>query len=309
MTKFNMPLFAAACMVVAGCSHSVPPELADARSAYARAANGPAAQQTPADLHNAHQALQEAENSFKEDGDSRNTRDRAYVAARKARMAEVLASTAEAKQEAAKWKAHSESVEDQALKAARSNLSSARSNLSSTQQQLADERAKREEAEKRAAQAFADLARIAQVEKQSRGTVITLPGGVLFESGKSELLSSAEARLTQVADTLVTSSPDSTMVVEGHTDSQGNDQYNQKLSQSRADSVRSYLVQHGVAPDRITAKGMGEAAPVADNKSVEGRANNRRVEIIVQPTGGAASAGNPSPTPASNSGAATTSPN
>lgn len=296
MTKFKMPLFTAACLVAAGCSQSVPRELTDARSAYARAANGPAAEQTPADLHNAHQALEEAENSFKEDGDSRNTRDRAYVAARKARTAEVLASTAQARAETAKWNANAESMEDQALK-------SARSNLSSTQQQLADERAKREEAEKRAAAAFADLARIAQVEKQTRGTVITLPGGVLFESGKSELLSSAEARLTQVADALVTSSPESTMVVEGHTDSQGNDQYNQKLSQSRAESVRSYLVNHGVAADRISAKGVGESTPVADNKSAEGRANNRRVEIVVQPgasTSGAAT---------STSGATTPSPN
>jgi outer membrane protein OmpA-like peptidoglycan-associated protein len=299
MTKFKTPLFTAACFLAAGCSQSVPRELADARSAYARAANGPAAQHTPADLHSAHQALEEAENSFKEDGDSRNTRDRAYVAARKARTAEVLASTAQAKQETSKWNAHAENIEDQALK-------SARSNLSSTQAQLADERQKREEAEKRAAQAFADLARIAQVEKQSRGTVITLPGGVLFESGKSELLTSAEARLAQVADTLVTSSPDSTMVVEGHTDSQGNDAYNQKLSQSRADSVRSYLVSHGVASDRITAKGMGESTPVADNKSAEGRANNRRVEIVVQPPSGTPSA---AATPTNSTGAATTSPN
>jgi len=71
------------------------------------------------------------------------------------------------------------------------------------------------------------------------------------------------------------------MVVEGHTDSQGNDDANQVLSEQRAKSVRDYLVSRGVAADRITSTGKGETSPVADNKSAEGRANNRRVEIVV----------------------------
>jgi OOP family OmpA-OmpF porin len=71
-------------------------------------------------------------------------------------------------------------------------------------------------------------------------------------------------------------------VVEGHTDSNGNDASNQKLSQDRAESVRAYLVQRGVKSERITAVGKGESTPVATNDTTEGRANNRRVEIIVQ---------------------------
>jgi outer membrane protein OmpA-like peptidoglycan-associated protein len=72
------------------------------------------------------------------------------------------------------------------------------------------------------------------------------------------------------------------IVVEGHTDSKGGEAANRALSQSRADSVRVFLIQQGVPADRITAVGKGEDEPIASNKTAEGRANNRRVEIIVQ---------------------------
>jgi outer membrane protein OmpA-like peptidoglycan-associated protein len=113
--------------------------------------------------------------------------------------------------------------------------------------------------------------------------VITLSGGVLFASGKSELLPAAQLKLNSVADALMQQDPDSKMVVEGHTDSQGGDAYNQDLSQRRAQTVRDYLVSRGVAADRATAQGFGPSRSIADNKSAEGRANNRRVEIVVEP--------------------------
>jgi len=69
--------------------------------------------------------------------------------------------------------------------------------------------------------------------------------------------------------------------VEGHTDSVGSDEYNQKLSEQRADSVRSYLVSQGVAADAITAAGFGKISPVADNNTAAGRQQNRRVELVV----------------------------
>jgi outer membrane protein OmpA-like peptidoglycan-associated protein len=71
------------------------------------------------------------------------------------------------------------------------------------------------------------------------------------------------------------------MVVEGYTDSQGSVASNQDLSQRRAQSVRDYLVSRGIAGDRITGQGFGPGRPIADNASAEGRANNRRVEIVV----------------------------
>ena len=283
-------LLSAACLLAVGCASTVPPELVDARQAYARAQEGPAAKHNPSELHTAHDALQKAETSYEDEGDTFKTRDRAYIAIRKARIAETHARTIESEQRAAQVRNQTEALEDAAL----SRLGKTERALKVQGQELASERARREEAEKKAEQARADLARIAQVGQTDRGTVITLPGGVLFASGKSVLLGSAEAKLSQVAEALVTGSPDSSMEVEGHTDSQGSDSYNTKLSESRAQAVRDYLVAHGIAADRITAKGLGESRPIADNNSPEGRANNRRVEIIVKPpaqttTGAAAS--------------------
>jgi outer membrane protein OmpA-like peptidoglycan-associated protein len=72
------------------------------------------------------------------------------------------------------------------------------------------------------------------------------------------------------------------LIVEGHTDSQGSDSYNQGLSQRRANAVRDYLVQKNYPTERIQSRGKGEGSPIADNASAEGRANNRRVEIIIE---------------------------
>jgi outer membrane protein OmpA-like peptidoglycan-associated protein len=69
--------------------------------------------------------------------------------------------------------------------------------------------------------------------------------------------------------------------IEGHTDSQGSDEYNMTLSQQRAESVKQYLVQAGVKPEIITTQGLGETTPVADNSTAAGRQKNRRVEIVI----------------------------
>jgi outer membrane protein OmpA-like peptidoglycan-associated protein len=70
--------------------------------------------------------------------------------------------------------------------------------------------------------------------------------------------------------------------IAGHTDSVDSDEHNMKLSQSRAETVRDYLVSKGISADRLTAKGYGESSPIADNKTEEGRATNRRVEMMPQ---------------------------
>jgi len=114
--------------------------------------------------------------------------------------------------------------------------------------------------------------------------VITLSGSVLFASAKSDVLPDARAKLDSVAKALLEQDPNSKIVVDGYTDSQGSASYNQDLSQRRAASVRDYLVAHGLPANRVTAEGFGLASPIADNSSPEGRANNRRVEIVVQPT-------------------------
>jgi outer membrane protein OmpA-like peptidoglycan-associated protein len=102
--------------------------------------------------------------------------------------------------------------------------------------------------------------------------------GVLFDFNKSTLQPASDGALQQVVTVLAA---DKTLKVEvqGHTDNVGNDVYNQTLSDARAKAVLTWLTQHGVAADRLTAKGYGKTKPVADNGNDEGRAKNRRVEI------------------------------
>ncbi len=274
-----------------GCATAGPPaDLVTARASYDRAQHGPAAKLNPADLHTAKNAMDAAERSFAEDGDTRETRDLAYVADRRARIAEVRASATRSSQDQQQTIDAMHAAETAQSKATSAKLGAANQQLAAQgqamqnkDQQLAAEREARAEAEKRAALAAADLARIASVKQEARGTVITLQGGVLFASAKADLLPSAQLKLNMVADALTQQDPDAKMVVEGHTDSQGGSGYNQELSQRRAQSVRDYLVSRGIAADRVTSQGFGSSRSIADNKSAEGRANNRRVEIVVEP--------------------------
>jgi outer membrane protein OmpA-like peptidoglycan-associated protein len=271
-------------LVTVGCGSTLPPkELVDARASYQSASKGPAAQQSPAELHVAKQSLDVAERSFADEGDSPVTKDFAYIAIRKAQLADASARAALAVKEKEAAEREAQNVQASQLSDARSQLSSTKSNLEKTQDQLAREKAAREAAEKAAALAMADLQRLASVKQESRGMVITLSGGVLFASNESTLLPAAVLKLNDVADALIKGNPDANITVEGHTDSQGQAKYNQELGQKRAEAVKAQLVARGVAADRIKAVGIGPDRPIADNKSPEGRANNRRVEIIVQP--------------------------
>jgi len=263
-----------------GCSEAVPRELADARQAYARAEKGPARDLNPAQLHAAQQQLKIAEKTFDDEGGNYKTRDRSYIAMRTAQVADVQARTLASQQEEQKW-------QQEALDAQQRAFARTRSELASGQQQLQTERMRREQAEAQAAQVSGELARIAAVKQDQRGTIITLPGGVLFQSGQSELMASAREKLGQVAQALKSGDPQGRIVVEGHTDSRGSNKLNQRLSQERADAVREYLVSQGLTDQQVESKGMGEEQPVADNESAEGRANNRRVEIVVERSPGA----------------------
>jgi len=278
-------LSALALSFVIGCGSTLPPkELVDARAAYQSAAKGPAAQQSPGELHVAKQALDGAEREFNDNGDTPQAKDLAYIAIRKSQLAEASARAAIAQKDKEAAEREAGSLTDEALRRARGELASTKGNLEKTQDQLEREKAARIEAEKKAAQAMADLQKIAAVKQESRGMVITLSGSVLFASNESTLLPAAIIKLNEVADALIKGNPDSNITVEGHTDSQGQRAYNMDLGQKRAQAVRDQLVSRGVAQDRIKAVGIGPDRPVADNKTAEGRANNRRVEIIVEPT-------------------------
>ena len=105
---------------------------------------------------------------------------------------------------------------------------------------------------------------------------------MLFASGKATLLPIAEQRLGQVAEVLQQQDDSKQITVEGHTDSVGSDEDNRRLSQDRADAVRAFLGDQGRAVrSRISSAGRGESMPIGDNKTPDGRAMNRRVEIIV----------------------------
>ena len=162
------------------------------------------------------------------------------------------------------------------------DLAAKKAELEQRQKELEAEKAARALAEQKLAAALKSLEEIAKVARDQRGLVITLSGEVLFITGKSTLLPLAKDKLTTVAKYLQQEPDDKRMVVEGHTDSVGSDNANMKLSQARADAVREFLVLQGVRPERITAVGKGKTTPIADNKTAEGRANNRRVEIVIK---------------------------
>jgi outer membrane protein OmpA-like peptidoglycan-associated protein len=274
--QVNHPIFVTSLLAlsVVGCAATAPKELVDARAAYDRASHGKAAQLAPADLHKAKTALDEAEKAFADEPGERSTADRAYVALRRTQLAEVMATRAE--ETAVKEQAEQDLKTAQAQKQAETSgaLVTAKAALATSQQNLADANARTKAMETR-------LANLATVKEDARGTVLTLSGSVLFPSNKATLLPAAETRLNDVSDALM-STKERNLVVEGYTDSRGRDDANLALSQRRADAVRSYIVSRGYEADRVQARGMGSASPIAENESAEGRANNRRVEIVVQ---------------------------
>ncbi len=284
-------------MFLGACGTTLPPaELVQARTEYGRASSGKAGQLQPAQVYEAKQALDKAEAKFKDDASSRDAVDLAYVALRKAQLAEAQTDVTIARQSYEQADKDMRTLTGRALENYQKKLAEQQADLEKSRQQTeaekanavaarADaekERAARIEAEKRMKQAIEDLAKIAAIKEETRGMVITLTGNVLFASGKWDLLQGAQIKLNEVAEALK-AQKDRDIVVEGHTDNQGSVQSNLDLGQKRAESVRSYIVSRGVDASRITATGIGQARPLIDNSSTENRANNRRVEIIISP--------------------------
>jgi outer membrane protein OmpA-like peptidoglycan-associated protein len=288
---WSLPLVA-----LVGCATALQPpqELVDARSAYQHAAAGPATKYVPADLHIAHESLAVAERSFNDSPKSQDAVDNAYIALRKAQRAEALgeaASATETKQQAdrdvGKTQEQILSSDEAKLSATKGELAHERDSAAKARAETAAEHSARiaaetarVDAEKKAQDAMDALSKSLALKKDDRGTVITLSGGVLFATGQATILPGAQAQLDQVADALKTQA-EHHFVVGGHTDTTGTDPVNDELSTKRANAVRDYLIVHGVSADAISAKGYGSHVPVADNHTTEGRAMNRRVEIIV----------------------------
>lgn len=266
-----------------------PPELVDARKAYERASRSLAAQLAPAQLDTAKQALDKAEKSFEEEGVDAPTPDLAYVAERKAMIAEATAGKVAAERDSGQANKQFKDAQLEGLDKTQAALSKekqasekTKAELENERKALEAERKARAEAEKRAAAAMASLQEIAKVKEESRGMVITLSGAVLFATGKYELLPIARQKLDEVAKALKDQGYKG-ILVEGHTDSVGKASDNETLSLKRAESVRTHLVSQGIPSDKIRATGLGSSRPLADNGTPDGRANNRRVEIVVEP--------------------------
>jgi len=120
---------------------------------------------------------------------------------------------------------------------------------------------------------------VLQAKPTDRGLVVTL-GDVLFATGRADLMLGATGNLNKLA-AFLDKYPDRTVVIEGYTDNVGSEQYNQGLSERRADSVKSYLAKQGIGMLRLSASGKGESGAVGDNNSATGRQQNRRVEVVI----------------------------
>jgi outer membrane protein OmpA-like peptidoglycan-associated protein len=264
---------------LAGCGLSPPPrQLVDARAAYNEARLGKAAELAPAELHTAKVSLNAAEQAYLDDPESAETYTLSYVALRTAELVKVQAETKRYKAELDESQRETDRLESD-------EIARTRSELIRTKHELASERQAREAAEGREHDALQKLAQAAalSVKEEPRGTVIVLPGSVLFTSGEYALTGEAQQKLGMIADTLTPQARSHDIVVEGHTDSKGTPTSNQVLSENRARAVMDYLIARGVPAGSITSVGIGQARPVADNATAEGRANNRRVEIIIKP--------------------------
>jgi outer membrane protein OmpA-like peptidoglycan-associated protein len=290
MSRASWTSLLGASFVAAGCAGAPPTSLVDARAAYQRAAEGDAQQLAPDQLHAAEVFLKTAERTYDDEGDTPALRDRAYVAMRKAQLAEAHAGIVNANMEVKRAQQQQRADERTAHVAVSNELVATRAELANSQglnatqnERLQAETQRREQAEAAQQEALAALERAGEVKQESRGTVITLSGAVVFASGQSALLPSARNKLSEVATALSTGDGGSKIVIEGHTDSTGSEETNRELSLKRATAVRDELIAQGVSSDRVSVEGFGASRPIADNSTQAGRANNRRVEIVIEP--------------------------
>jgi outer membrane protein OmpA-like peptidoglycan-associated protein len=208
-----------------------------------------------------------------------------------AEQAQRAAETAKAEAEAAKAEAQQAAQEAARQK---EEAEKAKAEAIAQQQQLAAETAKaqqaaaqsdqlRQQAEKEKqelrARLLQQLNTILSTRDTARGLIANM-SDVLFKTGSFELAPGARERLAKVSGILL-AYPTLHVQIEGHTDSVGTDEYNQTLSERRADAVRDYFVQQGISAGSIEAKGFGKTVPIASNETAEGRQQNRRVELVL----------------------------
>ena len=286
--------------VVAGCAASskqraARAQLERAQAAYQQAQADPNVQSyAQLRLGDAQKVLRAAE----EANDSDEKLHLAYLAERRAQLATVTGATGKTEQSTVQLRRETADVllqkRDRELKAARSETET-KAREAEQWRRAAESRAgeakpapapKPDDAEAKAlaaehAKAAALAAELANLKAQQtdRGMVLTV-GDVLFAPGKADIGAGAQRSIDKLAEFLK-AYPKRNVLIEGHTDNLGDEAFNVKLSQQRADAVRDLLVARGISRQRIQTKGYGPKFPVVDNDSAAGRQQNRRVEVLV----------------------------
>jgi outer membrane protein OmpA-like peptidoglycan-associated protein len=219
-----------------------------------------ARQKAEADAIASQQAAQQAQQQAQEDAQRRAEAEQAAAAAQQAQA------VAQQQQQAALQQQQQAQAAAQAAQAAAAQAEQQR------QQAEQQKEAMRQ-------RLLAQLNQVLQTRDTARGLIVSMPD-VLFAFNKYELKPEARERLAKISG-IVLAYPDLKLEIDGYTDSVGSDEYNEQLSDKRAESVRDFLVSNGVNMNNVVARGMGKADPVADNSTAQGRQLNRRVELIV----------------------------
>jgi outer membrane protein OmpA-like peptidoglycan-associated protein len=284
----------------------VPLQVYEARNAVEIAKSRDAEKDAPEIFTKATASLQMTENALASNADKKDTISKARQTIQFAEDARALAAQRQneeriaAEREAAAAKARAEAEAKAAEEAKRqAELTAAKEAQMKAEAETAAVKAKaeqdalraREEAARadaeRSRKAAADLRaqlldqfnRILETRDTPRGLVVNM-GDVLFDFGKYDLKPEAREKLAKLSG-IVLAHSGLNLAVEGYTDNVGGDDFNQKLSEKRAETVRTYLAQQGLEESRVTSQGFGKSSPVADNSTAAGRQKNRRVEIVV----------------------------
>jgi OmpA-OmpF porin, OOP family len=269
--KYPILLATTVALSVAGCATTPKTieELETARAVVPQVEASPRAGVAVSNITDARKALDRANALAEKHGDLADIQYEATVANRNAEIANEKILTAQAKDDVEKGTAQRQAVltEARQLEAQR-NAQQARA--ATAQAQSAEDRAKALERE------LADL----KGKKTDRGVVVTL-GDVLFDTGKATLKPGAYATIDRLA-TVLKQDASRKVMIEGNTDNVGSDEYNQALSERRAQSVQAALFERGVDASQTSTVGKGESTPVASNDSPVGRQQNRRVELVFQ---------------------------
>jgi outer membrane protein OmpA-like peptidoglycan-associated protein len=284
----------------------VPLQVYEARNAVDIAKSRGAEKDAPEIFTKAAATLQMTENALTTNADKKEIMSKARQSIQFAEDARALAAQRQeeariaAERDAAAAKAKAEAEAKAAEEARRqAELAAAKQAQMKAEADAAAARAKAEEdalkAKEEAARADAERSRQAAIALRTqlleqfnriletrdtpRGLVVNM-GDVLFDFGKYDLRPEAREKLAKLSG-IILGHPGLNLGIEGHTDNVGSDEVNEKLSERRAQSVRSYLIEQGLAEANITAQGLGKTSPVADNSTSQGRQKNRRVEIVV----------------------------